>query len=456
MQGEFQMKKKDFTLYLRSLVVGVETKIPLADGKKVTAINFDNAATTPPFFSVLQEIMDFAPWYSSVHRGKGYKSVLSSDIYEKGREVIGKFVNADLEKDLVIYTKNTTESLNMLAYILYQKDSEQIILTTEMEHLSNDLPWRNKFKVLYTATNAEGKLCLDDMERKLKKYGGKIKLVTVTGASNVTGYLNPIHRIAKLAHQYGAKILVDAAQLVPHAALDMKSHNSLAHIDYLAFSSHKMYAPFGIGILIAPKETFAETKPVYQGGGTVRLVSHKFIEWDEAPAKEEAGTPNVIGVSALVQAIKILQSIGMDNIYLHEECLVNYALKKIRSIPEVCLYTYAKEKEKKLSIIPFNIEGIHHSLVAQILSLESGIAVRNGLFCAHPYAEKLLQLTDADLEYYRQNHQAPFPGMVRMSLGLYNNFQEIDILVEKIKEIVGNKKDYQKKYKRFFSRQYSR
>lgn len=440
------MKKLELSAGLRKLVVGVNTKVPLVSGEYVDEINFDNAATTPPLRGVIQEIVDFAPWYSSIHRGTGYKSTLSSDVYEQGRKTIKKFVNADDTRDIVIYTKNTTESINMLSYKLSQDNKQQIILSTEMEHLANDLPWRDKFQVEYIVIDKYGKLSLADLEKKLIKHNGNVKLVTVTGASNVTGYINPIFKIAKLAHQYGAQILVDGAQLVPHAPIDMKPYDSPEHIDYLVFSAHKMYAPFGIGVLIGNKNTFEKGEPVYKGGGGVRLVSRQFIEWDNPPTKDEVGTPNVIGVAALITAIETLNSIGMDVIHEYENNLINYAIVGLNKIPDIKLYCRSDQDENRVSLISFTIQGINHNIVAEILAREAGIAVRSGFFCAHLYVEKLLNLSNEDLEYLHNHHDVPIPGLVRISFGIYNNYHEIDRLLEFLNRIVVNKNYYKKKY----------
>jgi len=440
------MRNIELSACLRKLVIGVNAKVTLASGEYVNEINFDNAATTPPFVSVMREINHFAPWYSSIHRGAGYKSKLSSDLYEQGRDIIKKFVHADHSRDIVIYTKNTTESINMLAYRLSQQDTQQIVLSTDMEHLANDLPWRDKFQVKYVRIDEYGKLSLLDLEKKLQKYAGKVKLVTVTGASNVTGYINPIHSIAKLTHQYGAQILVDGAQLVAHAPIDMKPYDSMEHIDYLVFSAHKMYAPFGVGVLIGDKRAFEKGHPIYQGGGDVRLVSHQFIEWDSPPAKDEAGTPNVIGVAALITAIEMLDSIGMNVVHEYENHLINYAIEGLKNIPDIKLYSHCAQQEERVSLISFAIQGMNHNVVAEILSREGGIAVRNGLFCAHPYVEKLLHLRIEDLEYLHNNHNIPIPGLVRISFGLYNNCNEIDILLELLYTIVRNKNYYKEKY----------
>ncbi len=431
--------------YFRTLVAGTDTRVPLANGKYVTAINFDNAATTPPLCSVMKEISSFAPWYASVHRGRGYKSILTSELYDRGRDVVRNFVKAD-KRDVVIFTKNTTESINMLVYALATGDKEQVVLSTDMEHLANDMPWRDKFTVDYVGLTKSGRLSLKDLETKLQAYAGKVTMVTVTGASNVTGYINPINKIARLTHKYGAKLFVDGAQWVPHTPVNMKPYDSPEHIDYLAFSAHKMYAPFGAGVLIGPKETFDNAVPVYQGGGAVGLVSRECIEWDDPPAKYEAGTPNMMGVLALITAIETLSQANITEIHNYERELIGYAIKGLSSIPGVTLYSAYDEREERVSLISFSLEGLHHSQVAEVLSQEAGIAIRNGLFCAHPYVEKLLQLSDEEIKYHQTHDDKSIPGLARISFGLYNNSQEIDMFHNLLSNIAKHRSYYKRKY----------
>lgn len=430
----------------RNLVAGVDTRIPLDNGSYTTGINFDNAATTPPLLSVIKEVDSFIPWYSSVHRGKGYKSVVSTNLYEEGRNTIKDFVKADRDNDTVVYTKNTTEAINILACILsQQKNGRDVVLSTWMEHAANDLPWRDKFTVDYIETDDYGRLSMNNLEDKLKKYKDKVRLVTVTGASNVTGYLNDINTIAELAHRHGAEIHVDGAQLVPHLPVEMKPYRTASYIDYMSFSAHKMYAPYGSGALIGPKSAFEKGLPYCQGGSAISLVTHNKIWWEEPPHKDEAGTPNLLGIAAMLSAIKALTSLGMDNIFNHEAALLQYAYEKMKSIPGITFYSHP-EIQETIGVIPFNVEGVHHSLMSAILSYEAGIAVRNGFFCAHPYCERLLGYSAQDMEDMMKDPNSIFPGIVRASFGIYNGFYEIDRFIACLNQIVLNKKYYVDKY----------
>lgn len=419
----------------RRMIVGVDTPVPLRNGQFVTGINFDNAATTPPFKSVLTSIIMFSPWYSSIHRGTGYKSKYSAEIYEQSRYEVLKFVGADPNYYTAIFVKNATEALNKLSYRLCRKTKKCMILSTSMEHHSNDLPWRDKYNIDYINVNNDGTLSMEDLELKLKKYENAVKLVTVTGASNVTGAKNPIYDIAKLCHKNGVKILVDGAQLVPHCPIVMGSPGEAENIDFLVFSAHKMYAPFGIGVLIGPKEVFMEGSPDYVGGGTVKYVTHEYVDWDNPPEKEEAGSPNVIGAAALMASIHTLNSIGMKNVEIHERKLTSYALSRLKEIPQVVLYDKVPA-ENRVGIIPFNIKGVSYDKAAELLSDMGGVSTRCGCFCAQPYVQRLLKLSPDQVRNYINNQELKKPGMVRISFGLYNTFSEIDTFINVLKGII--------------------
>lgn len=435
-------QRQDKIKLFREKVVGIDKKVPTLEGLK-TYVNFDNAASTPTLKPVLDKVNEFLEWYSSIHRGSGFKSLLSSEIYEKARLRIGEFFKDDLKKNTVIFGKNTTEALNKLAYRFpFRKDS--VVLSSMMEHHSNDLPWRKKAKVTHIRITPEGRLDLNDLDEKLKKYKDKIDLVAITGASNVTGFINPIHQIAKMVHQAGAKLVVDAAQLAPHRPIDLKPDNDPEHIDFLAFSAHKIYAPFGTGVLIGPKNFFEEGDPELVGGGTIEIVTLDKVMWAEPPDKEEAGSPNVIGAVALAEAIKFLNELGMDNLVCHEKNLSEYLLKKLPEIKGLCLYgDSSKDCEDRLGVFAFNFKGMHHALVSAILSYEAGIGVRHGCFCAHPYVKALLRVGEEEEEKFisqiKNNNRAELPGAVRISFGFYNNFEETDYLIEWLKKISAGK-----------------
>ena len=289
----------------RSAFAGVETRVPLIGGESRVAVNFDNAATTPPFIEVVDTVHRFMDWYSSIHRGTGYKSQLSTEVYEHSRGITERFCGADPRYHTAIFCSNCTHGINILARRLNLPPGRRV-LTTYMEHHSNLLPW--------TAVNGEvehadvskndGSLDLETLEAKLKV--GNVGLVAVTGASNVTGVLNPLGVIARLAHAHGALLMVDAAQLVAHRAIDMKSPGDPEAIDFLTFSAHKIYAPFGSGVLIARRDLWNnDGPPVFPGGGTVRMVTHQEVLWADLPEVEEGGTPNVVGALALAKSLSI-------------------------------------------------------------------------------------------------------------------------------------------------------
>ncbi len=431
-------------------IVGIDKEVPLLNGQTVRYVNFDNAATTPTLSPVLKTMDEFMEWYSNIHRGTGFKSQLSTHYFDLAREIVAKFFNVNTKDHLVIFGKNGTEAINKLAHrIPLPEDS--VIFVTKMEHHSNDLPWRFRKPVVHIAVDDQGRLDWNDFEEKLEKYKNKVGLVAVTGASNVTGYINDIYQIAEIAHENGAKIMVDAAQLAPHRTIDIRPMNHPQHLDFLAFSAHKIYAPFGLGVLITDRDTFKDGDPDMVGGGTVDLVSEDYAYWTDAPEKEEAGTPNVAGTIALAKALNLIQDIGMDKIAEHEAELTAYALKRLKEIPGIILYGSVDEKEaaERLGVISFNLQDKPHALVSAILNYESGIGVRNGCFCAHPYIKCLLDVTIAETkvleEKILQHDRSTVPGAVRMSFGMYNKQEEVDRMIDAL-NIVANdeyKGDYQ-------------
>jgi len=434
---------------LRQEIVGIDKRVPLLGGSSRPYINLDNAASTPALRGVQQKVNEFLGWYSSVHRGSGFKSLLSTQVYEQARQVVARFVGADPHTHSVIFGKNTTEAINKLAHRLDLQPGD-VVITTIMEHHSNDLPWRPRAQVEYVGVKEDGSLDLEDLLEKLDRFQGRVKLVATTGASNVSGFVPPIYDMAELAHRHGAMIAVDCAQLAPHRALDVGALDSSRHLDFVTLSAHKMYAPFGTGVLIGPKEFFAQGAPDYRGGGTIEIVTLDEVHWAEPPERDEAGSPNVVGAVALAASIRILSDVGMDVIAAHEMALTRHALCQLNRLEGVQIYgsVDTDRLDDRLGAIAFEVEGVPHAKVAAILGFEGGIGVRNGCFCAHPYLLKMLAVSGERYQAYKEqvlNHdRSDLPGLVRVSFGCYNTREEIDALVAMLERILRG--DYQGDY----------
>ena len=425
---------------VRSQVVGIDRQVPLLDGSLCPYINFDNAASTPALQPVVDRVNAFLPWYASVHRGAGFKSQLSTRAYERARERTLRFVGADEREHVVIFGRHTTEAINRLARRFHLAAGD-VIITSLMEHHSNDLPWRGRAEVYRAGLNHDGTLDEEHLDHLLRRFAGRVRLVAISGASNVTGCVNPIYRLARKAHEVGAQILVDGAQLVPHRKIEMGRLDDPAHIDYLAFSAHKMYAPFGTGALVGRRDAFEEGAPDLVGGGAIALVTPRSVVWAPPPEKEEAGSPNVVGAVALGEAVRCLEEIGMDAIAEHEAQLTAHALERLRGIDGLTLYGSCDPEAcpSRVGVISLSVRGLSHYRVAAILNYEAGVAVRSGCFCAMPYLFNLLGLTAqqiAELQGVAERGEyGRMPGLVRLSFGCYNTQEEVDVAAEALTRI---------------------
>lgn len=423
--------------FWRSQIIGLDQLIPTVHGNR-PYINFDNAATTPPLKAVSQAIEELLPWYSSIHRGFGFKSQFSTDLYRQIRNYVIRFLGGDTKEYTAFFVKNTTEALNKLSYRLPRK-AGSIILSTKMEHHSNDLPWRVRHRTEFVRVTKDGILDLEDLENKLRRK--QVALVTLCGASNVTGLINPIYTIAEMAHYYGAQIAVDAAQLLPHHRVFLEKSGT--YLDFLVFSGHKIYAPYGSGVLIGRPSIFLKGCPESLGGGTAITVSEKNFTLAPLPDREEAGTPNLIGAFALAKALKWLEENDFPLLSAYEEELTAYAFQELQKIPGLILYGPSPGAHRRVGVITFNITGLPHGLTAAALAYEGGIAVRHGCFCARPYVHHLLGLREEEILYYealaKKGQKKDLPGMVRVSLAFFNTRQEIDWLMKTLLYIAENK-----------------
>lgn len=400
----------------------------------VQAITYlDHGASTHPPCSVLDSYRDFLEhYYANIHRGNHYLSQKASHLYDCVSEIVLDFLGAQSDRNGVIFTANTTTALDIASYLM--QSTPGATLVSSMEHHSNDLPHRRRGDVVRIEILEDGTLDYSDLERKLRE--NRIKLVAITGASNVTGYMPDIHLIARLAHQHGAKILVDGAQLIAHHAIAMRPNDDDSHIDFLAAAGHKAYAPFGAAFLVAPMDIVEAAEPYIPGGGTVKFVTDDDCVWADGVDRHTGGTPNIAGVIALGEGLKWLSEIGLDWIREHELDLLEKVEGRLRAIDGV-EFLGNIPIERKLGVLPFNIRGLHHDSASVILNNAYGIATRNGCFCAHPYLTRLLNCTDP--ESVRQkvlaNEEVVLPGAVRATIGIYNNEEDLNKLVSAVAEL---------------------
>lgn len=423
----------------RSQTVGIEREVPLLNGRWRPYVNLDNAATTPALIPVRDQVNRFLDWYASVHRGTGFKSRLATQAYEDARQILLTFLGADAHERLVIFTKHTTEALNVLAARYPFKPSD-VVITTVLEHHANLLPWRDRVAMVYIPVDERGEVQWDTLEDALRAHRGRVRLVSISGASNVTGYTPPIHDIARLVHRYDAEIVVDAAQLAPHRPIDMRSLDDPAHLDYLVFSGHKMYAPYGSGVLVGPRSRFQKGAPLLRGGGAVKFVGLDAVEWEASPERDEAGSPNVVGAIAMATAAKTLTSWDMKQIHDRETYLGQVVVDSLRTVPGLRLLGNPEALgSQRIAVVTFVMEHVPAMMVGAILGYEWGIGVRAGCFCAHPYLMQLLGVPPDQMarirDDLRRDDWSRVPSAVRVSLGLYNSEEEIRYLIQALTAI---------------------
>jgi len=399
-------------------LVGEDVGVPCVDGSERPYLSLDAAASTPALPAVVDRVNAFLPWYSSVHRGAGWKSQLATAEYEEARAAALAFAGRT-DDDVAIICRNTTEAINHLAYRLRLEPTD-VVVTTVIEHHANLLPWARLAARRYVECGPEGTFTAGDVAAALDA-GPRPKLLAITGASNVTGWMPPLDPIIDAAHERGVPVLVDAAQLAPHHPLPRRA-------DFVAWSGHKMYAPFGGGVLVGPREAFTTGDPFLAGGGAVDLVDLEEVVWTDPPEREEAGSPNVLGAVALHAAIDELATIGWDRIAAHDDALAVRLRDGLSAIDGVRLL--GAVPPGSLPVATFVVEGVSHALVAARLSAEHAIGVRHGCFCAHPYLLRLLDLASAEVADYRaavlQGDRRRMPGAVRASAGLSTTGADID------------------------------
>jgi selenocysteine lyase/cysteine desulfurase len=405
-------------------LIGDELEVPCVDGVDRRYVSFDAAASTGALPAVAERVSEFVPWYSSVHRGAGWKSQHATAAYEDAREAALRFAGRSGGDDVAIICRNSTEAINHLAYRLRLRPDD-VVVTTVVEHHANLLPWTRAATCRHVECGASGTFGVDDVTAALDA-GPRPRLLAITGASNVTGWAPPIDAIIDAAHARGVAVAVDAAQLAAHRPLPSAA-------DFVAWSGHKMYAPFGAGILVGPRRAFAEGDPFLAGGGAVDLVELDAVVWTDPPEREEAGSPNVIGAVALHAAIDELDRLGWEAIRGHDDALARRLHEGLSAIEGVRLLG-TSARPPGLPVATFVVDGVAHALVAARLSAEFGIGVRHGCFCAHPYLLRLLDLQpDEVAEYHdavRRGDRRRIPGAVRASAGVSTTDGDITRLLD--------------------------
>jgi len=411
---------------LRQTLIGRDIMVPTTDGERPFT-NLDNAASTPTF----------EPVWDVVCKTWKQPLAIQKEIIGEARTIVSEFLGAPQEKYDLIFTSNATEAINLAAWKLGQEsfpDTETVVLNTLLEHSSNELPWRTHpgLSLIRLGVDDEGMMDLAEMETLLREYNqegkhGKkrIRLVAVSGASNVLGSFNNLEEISKIVHLYGARLLVDAAQMLAHRKVDMQSVN----FDYLAFSAHKVYAPFGVGALIVNKGI--------PGFGSA-----------ETTAERASGEENAAGIAALGKALMLLQRIGLDVIHEEEQELTAYTLSKLSQIPGLKIFGIQDPGSprfgQKGGVIMFALKEMMATRLAKELALRGGIGVRSGCHCAHLIIKHLLHFTPT-LSWIQRTMVTLFPvivlpGLLRISLGIENTAKDIDKLISVLEEIRAKRK----------------
>ncbi|EPD58077.1 aminotransferase class V-fold PLP-dependent enzyme [Streptomyces sp. HGB0020] len=419
-------------------VLGRDVTVPLVTGGEVTYAALDYAASAPALQRVWDDVAAYAPYYGSVHRGAGYLSQLSTDLFENARRTVAEFLDCRSD-DHLVFTRSTTDSLNLLARAL---PAGCQVFVFETEHHASLLPWQDAH-VTYLDAPRTPQQAVSTLERALAgrdPYGPT--LVCVTGASNVTGELWPVRELAAAAHAHGARIVLDAAQLAPHHPVSVRDLD----VDWVAFSGHKLYAPFGSGVLAGRADWLRAAEPYLAGGGASRKVTRREdggvdVEWHDTAARHEAGSPNVIGAYSIASACKALTEAGFDTLVGREQQLLARVRAGLAEVPEVRILSLFGDDAPRVGVFSFVVDGWNSSHFAAALSAEYGIGVRDGLFCAHPLVRTLLGTAPHTQGECGAPESAPGEkslNAIRLSFGAGTPDEHLDRFITAVKELVHN------------------
>ncbi len=420
-------------------VLGRDVRVPLAGGGEVEYAALDYAASAPALQRVWEEVAAYAPYYGSVHRGAGHLSRLSTDLYERSRAEVAGFLGCRPD-DEVVFTRSTTDSINLLAAAVPVGTR---VVVFETEHHAALLPWRTRADCPLTVLAAPRtpQAAVAAVHGALAGGPGGPALVCATGASNVTGEIWPVPELAAAAHAHGARFALDAAQLVPHRPVRAAAWGA----DYVAFSGHKLYAPFGAGVLAGRRDWLDAAEPRLAGGGASRCVGRDpdgrvTVDWHRGPARHEAGSPNVIGALAIAAACRALRAAGPEALVERERALVRRALDGLAAVDGVRVLSLFGGRAERVAVVSFTVAGWDGARLAAALSAEHGIGVRDGLFCAHPLLRTLLGDPAAGRRPAAGGPAAPAAGprgAVRMSFGAGTPDEHVDRFLAALARLSG-------------------
>ena len=403
-------------MYIKNNIEQIRQDFPILNETvhKHKLVYLDNAATTQKPLSVIKKIEEgYRRQNANVHRGVHFLSQMATEAHEDARKTVQNFLGAEHSHE-IIFTRGTTESINLVAYSFgetFLKEGDEVIVS-EMEHHSNIVPWqllrtRKNITIKVIPFNEKGEL---DIDVYASLFTERTRLVAVNHVSNVLGTINPVKEIIETAHSHNVPVLIDGAQSVPHISVNVKDLD----VDFYVFSAHKIYGPTGMGVLYG-KEKWLDAMVPYQGGGEmIAQVSFENTTFNELPYKFEAGTPDFIGSTALAEAIRYVQNIGMDEIAAYETYLLNYATEKLKNLGDIRIFGTS---EHKSAVISMQVGNIHHYDIGTLLD-KLGIALRTGHHCAQPIMKHF-----------------GIEGTLRASFALYNTTEEIDALIAGIERV---------------------
>lgn len=418
-------------------VVGSESRVVLPTGEFRRVVKLNNAATTPPFRDVVAKSTDFMDVYDALHRGSGVHAEEMVTSVDRAVDSISKSVGASSQHGL-LFGANTSDAILKLAR-LCRFGPQDVVLSSDVEHTSNYLPWKyaSGASVCHFESDFFGSFSPDSLEEALDGFS-KVKIVAVTGASNLTGFIPDLKKMARLAHDHGAWFFVDAAQLAPHKPLDL----ARLGVDFAAFSAHKTYAPYGLGVLVGLKDWLEQQVPVDPAGGSPDYIWGDEVVWSKGLLRHQSGTWNANGIICLAEAFSILGRIGWTQIMQRESDLLSYAVETLSDIEGVRLSIPpdASGKFARTAVVSFSVDGFHPSLVSSYLANEWAVSTRSGEICNHRLVARWNHLTAAQIEEVSKRVASgdllAKPGIVRASFGLFNTLEDVDVLAEALRQLV--------------------